>query len=142
MNAVRRVNYNGADLTLRELSEAVGISLSCIKIRYHKGDRGPELWRPLDCVGGNKTGRPPSSLRGEGVSIKVREQAAERRAKQLAREVEKQARIDALKAARDAELRRPLIDAKLLKPREHKAIVDRVRFSGQRNWRKDGGATF
>lgn len=143
MSATRRVNYNGAELTLRELASVVGISYSCLDGRYRKGDREPALWRPLDCVGGNKAGkRPPSVLRGEGVSIKTREQEAARREQQLARkqrEAETRARLMVEHAAAFA---RPLIDAGLLKPKEHLAIVERVKFSGQKNWRTDGGATF
>lgn len=139
MTTPRRVNYNGADLTLTQLAKAVGISYACLCCRYRKGDRGEQLWRPLDCVGGNKGARrPPSALRGEGVSVKTREQEAERRERQAQRKAEQEARVAALKVALAAELRRPLIDSKLLKPKEHLAIIERVKFCGQRNWSLKG----
>lgn len=45
MTAPRRVNYNGASLTLRQLAAATGQTYACLYGRYRKGDREPELWR-------------------------------------------------------------------------------------------------
>jgi hypothetical protein len=138
MTTLRRVNYNGVELTLKQLATATGIGYQCICRRYGKGDREPKLWRPLDCIGGNK-GKSRPELRGE-VTDREREQLAATREARMTRERRKAARIASLKEARDAELRRPLIDASLLSRREHAEIRDRVKYSGQRCWRTNGAA--
>lgn len=41
------VDYKGKTLTLIELSEITGITYSCLNARYHRGDRGNRLIRPV-----------------------------------------------------------------------------------------------
>lgn len=41
------VDYEGKTLTLIELSEKTGITYSCLNARYHRGDRGNRLIRPV-----------------------------------------------------------------------------------------------
>ena len=139
MTAPRRVNYNGASLTLRQLAAATGQTYACLYGRYRKGDREPELWRPLECVGGNKAGSR-SSFRGEGASALTREAEATKREAKSQRERDRAVRIAELKALHAAAFARPLIDSKLLTKAERAAIRERVKFSGQVNWRTNGAS--
>lgn len=41
------VDYYGKPVTLVELSEITGISYSCLNARYHRGNRGENLTRPV-----------------------------------------------------------------------------------------------
>ena len=46
--AVIRVDYHGEELTLLELSERTGIKRATLATRYRFGDRGEQLWRPVE----------------------------------------------------------------------------------------------
>lgn len=42
------VEYNGVPMSLRELASETGLSVSTIRNRYVRGDRGSRLVRPAD----------------------------------------------------------------------------------------------
>jgi hypothetical protein len=140
MTPSRHITYNGAQLTLKQLAKATGLSYPCLAGRYRKGDREPKLWRPRDCVGGNRKGKSPQSLRGEGVTSRAREEEAAKREARLKRERDRAWRIAAMKVSHAAAMSAPLIDASLLTAAERVANWNRVRNSGQRSWRVTGAS--
>lgn len=42
------VNFHGRTVTLKELSEIIGVKYTCIRARYRRGKRGKELIRPVE----------------------------------------------------------------------------------------------
>lgn len=132
------VNFGGKEMPLYQAAKLAGLSDYCVRKRYQKGERGGDLFRPSMHGRFRKPAAQLDDLQAKRKAVEAAERAAqEMKISRQRREAEARARAMVEHAAAFA---RPLIDAKLLKQREHKAIVERVRFSGQRNWRKDGGS--
>jgi hypothetical protein len=136
----RLITYNGARLTLRQLSKATGLTYPCLAGRYRKGDREPRLWRPPDCMGGYRKPKSPHSLRGEGATARAREEEAVKREDQRKRVSDRAGRVAEMRAEHAAAMSAPLIDASLLTAAERVANARRVRNSGQRSWRVSGAS--
>lgn len=138
--AVIMITFGGQAMPLYQAAKLAGLSDYCVRKRYQKGERGAELFRP------SMRGRfrkPPAQL-DDLAARREAQQAAERAKMELRfarqrREADARARAVVAHATAFA---KPLIDAKLLKPREYQSIVERVRYSGQLNWRSNGGAVF
>lgn len=143
MRAVLMVTFGGKQMSLIQAAKLAGLSEYCVRRRYQKGERGDDLFR-LPSRGRSRdelsTNPQVEALRAkQEVREAVERAKKERKLARQQREQEARARAMAEHAKAFA---RPLIDAKLLKPREHLAILERVKNCGQRCWRKDGGATF
>jgi len=54
LNDPIRVEYKGRKVTMAELSELTGIKRGTLLTRWRFGDRGEELWRPVQKKGGLK----------------------------------------------------------------------------------------
>lgn len=124
-------------MTLYAAAKLAGLSAYCVRKRWQNGKRGADLFRPSHR--GHFAEKTSAQL--EDLKTKRAEREAAEHAKQelkLARSRrEQEARARAM-VEHAAAFARPLIDAKLLKPKEHLAIVERVKFCGQRNWSLKG----
>jgi hypothetical protein len=135
--------YEGELLPVAEVAKRSGISACCIRKRYAKGERGPELFRP------GHRGRFREEAPDTEQQIALR---AKREAREAAERAKLEFRLARQRRERDAKQRaaaehaaafsKPLIDDKLLRPKERAAIAQRVRNCGQRCWRTDGGAVY
>lgn len=134
------VPFDGRPVTLMELGRITGLKYETLSARYHKGDRGERLIRPLEVNG-------PATIETEqNEDLKHRRRVleftrikeAERAAQQRQRELDRR-ELRARAAAAVAATAQPLITGELLTDAERKIIRERVRLSGQRSWRRDGG---
>jgi hypothetical protein len=138
------IEHEGKTQSISAWAKEKGPCYETLLSRYHRGLRGAELFAPIRR--GDKRDRRDQQTRAQLRELKqlaeskqavptdkeARRQAAEEKAKTL------RDRRQQLLAELAAECGRPLIDAELLKPAEHRAIAERVRFSGQRNWSLKG----
>ena len=126
------VTFGGKEMPLYRAAKVCGISDYTLRKRWRNGDRGDELFRP------SRARKPPAE------ELKARREADEaaERAKneqRFTRQRREQTARERAMLEHAAAFARPLIDGKLVKPKERLAIANRVRSSGQRNWRTNGG---
>jgi hypothetical protein len=137
---VHMVAFGGETMPLYQAAKLAGLSGYCVRKRYAKGERGDELLRPVS-RGRSRTHPNLTSEQQEALRAKREAKDAAERAKQdlkLARQRREQQARERVAAEHAAAFARPLIDARLLKPMEHLAIVERVKYCGQRNWSLKG----
>lgn len=130
------ITHEGKTLSLSQWARESGLCYETILSRYQRGVRGAELFVPTMRQAGKDWKSAAEDRQAAKAKDDARKQASE--AKTKARHDNRQK----LLAEHQAAFSRPLIDAKLLKPKERQAIAERVKFSGQLNWRANGGATF
>lgn len=137
--AIIHVTFDGKQMPLYKAAKLAGLSDYCVRRRYSKGERGDELFRPANR--GRYRAEPSTNPQVEALRAKQEVREAVERAKKE-RKLARQRRAQEAKARAIVEhaaaFARPLIDAKLIKPKEHRAIVERVKFCGQRNWSLKG----
>lgn len=131
MTIPRLVTIDAETFTLRQLAKRSGIAYPTICRRYHIGDRGEELIRPLMPGRQTKQQVDLAEMHDTHREERRREHAA-KRAKEEARRV----RLLELRALHAAELARPLISAGLLSRTERKEIRENV-VGRQRWWTAD-----
>lgn len=114
------VEYNGQEMTLYAATKASGISETCLKKRYARGDRGEKLFRP--------TGR---RRKAEGTAETRAEQEAAEQASVARKETHRE-RAARIRMEHAAAFSAPLIDDKLLTDAERLRIRERV--NGRQRW--------
>lgn len=105
--------FNGQELRLSEIARITGHRHSTILNRFDKGDRGPNLWRPLDKSGPHRI---------DPTDTEHRQMLRDRRE-------ERERAIARARAEHAAAIARPLIDANLLTPAERREIRSRIKFA-------------
>lgn len=134
------VKFDGKVMPLYEAAKLAGLSDYCARKRYQKGERGDVLFRPSHRGRSHKidTNDQVDALRAKR---EVKEAAERTKHEQrLARQRRERDSKDRVAAEHAAAFARPLIDAKLLTKAERQAIRERVKYSGQVNWRTNGAS--
>lgn len=127
MTIARIVHIDGEPFTLRQLAKRSGIAYPTICRRYHIGDRGEELIRPLSP--GRQTKQQVDLAEMHDTKRDLRRQQHEvKRAKEEARAV----RLQELREQRAALLARPFISADLLSDEERRRV--RLSIVGRQRW--------
>lgn len=125
------VEHDGKTLSISQLAKITGVGYQTLMLRFHDGLRGADLIRPTRAPREGKRDRSKQNAERRK-NAPARSEVTVRR-REAAREATERAKAEWAK-----EFAKPLISAKLLTNEEHREVCDRVKYSGQVQWRNKG----